>query len=159
MSHSRALELRCSDAADEGIYARTQEGHTTGPLSEKDFHALCRAPAGKSFVSAYRLAAGHAYPIALKHRVRFDSKHACSCAAFSHALELLIIILCGLCTAFVCLLLNSDKHKQESKEAGPKTLVLLWGLAAFTGVLLVMTVLKLIQRWRRVSTDVFASEV
>ena len=72
--------------------------------------------AGGDIASAYRLAGGHAYPIRLKSRLRFDAAHACSCAACSHCFELSIIIFCGVCTLGVFALVRDSKEMKKERE-------------------------------------------
>eukprot|EP00965_Chrysotila_dentata_P195830 6177212-Pleurochrysis_carterae.AAC.4 len=50
----------------EGIYFRNKDGDSTGPLTEDEFAQICRTPAGRRIASAYRLAGGHAFPIAIQ---------------------------------------------------------------------------------------------
>jgi len=79
--------------------------------------------------------------------------------ACHHCFELVIIIFCFICTAGSFALLESDVLKKERDEAGPGTMRFLMFLFAVTIVAVILTIKKLIERWRNVSTDVFVSEV
>ena len=130
-------------------------------MRRRSLRTIALSPgAGGDIASAYRLAGGHAYPIKLKARLRFDAAHACSCAACSHCFELSIIIFCGVATiAVFALVRNSKEMKKEREQAGTGTVIFMSSLCALTAVMLVATVIKLLQRWRRASTDILASEV
>ena len=78
--------------------------------------------------------------------------------------ELVIVVVCFAMCAFSIALLRYDPklRKQvdrEAAEAGPATMYLIYGLFVLTFVLVLTTVRKLLQRWRKQSSDVFVSEV
>ena len=54
---------------------------------------------------------------------------------------------------------EAKQLKREREEAGPNTLRFLMFLFLLTIVAVIFTVKKLLERWRKVSTDVFISEV
>ena len=101
---------------DDGIYVRSKDGDSIGPLTEREFQKMCRSASGGDIASAYRLAGGHPYPIQLSARVRFDAKHAFSCAACNHCCELCVIIFCGVCTIAVFALVRNSKEMKKERE-------------------------------------------
>ena len=109
--------------------------------------------------SAWREAGGNVYKVDMQRRVRWDLQHACSCKACNHAFELMIIIFCFLCTLFSFSLLGTKEMQRERKEAGPGAFGFLLFLFAGTGIAVLYTIRTLVGRWRKVSTDVFVSEV
>ena len=112
--------------------------------------------------SAWRIAGGQFYKVELKRRVTWE--RCFTCAACNHIFELVIVVVCFAMCAFSIALLRYDPklRKQvdrEAAEAGPATMYLIYGLFVLTFVLVLTTVRKLLQRWRKQSSDVFVSEV
>lgn len=106
------------------------------------------------------MAGGNFYKVNLHSRVVCDLEHACSCKSIGHLCEIFIIVLCFCCTIGVfILMLNSKEMEKERKTAGEGTWRFLEFLFAMTIVMVIFTVRKLIGRWKKVSTDVFVSEV
>ena len=112
--------------------------------------------------SAWRSAGGQFYKVELKRRVTWE--RGFTCAACNHIFELVIVVVCFAMGAFSIALLRYDPklRKQvdrEAAEAGPAPMYLIYGLFVLTFVLVLTTVRKLLQRWRKQSSDVFVSEV
>ena len=139
----------------DGIYARSKDGESLGPIVEAEFRSLC---ANKSICTAYRLAGGQVYPIAVSERIRFDREHACSCTACNHCVEFTILLFCGVCTLFVVNLLRLPELQREREKAGPVSTGIVGAMFVATMLLLVGTLVVLFRRWRRVSTDIVAVE-
>lgn len=145
---------------EDGYYARTRAGYLLGPMGEGAFESLRRSRQKHQISSAYRLAGGQPYPISLKWRLKFDREHVCSCRAFSHAIELFIVLFCFACTAGVMVLLRDSKQARKEREhAGRGTTIFICILFVLTIVMVIATGVKLVQRWRRESVAVFSSEV
>ena len=146
----------------DGYYLRLR-GHgaeKVGPLSEEEFE-LARHD-DEDVASAWRIAGGQFYKVELKRKLVV--RKMWTCAACNHIFELFIVVVCFAMCAFSIALLRYDPklRKQvdrEAQEAGPATMYMIYGLFALTFVLVLTTIRKLVQRWRRVSTDVFVSEV
>ena len=150
-----------ADAADaDGYYLRTKFAEAVvGPLSETDFDSVRN---DDDVASAWRIAGGQFYKVELKRRVTWE--RCFTCAACNHIFELVIVVVCFAMCAFSIALLRYDPklRKQvdrEAAEAGPATMYLIYGLFVLTFVLVLTTVRKLLQRWRKQSSDVFVSEV
>ena len=162
-----ALEARLAagegpDADGDGYYIRAKSGKKLGPMEEFQFNALCGSGDVDEVTSAWRITGGSFYKVSLRRRTIWDSKHAFSFKAFNHLCELLVIIFCFVATVSVFYLLLTSKDKrvqQELKESGDKTLGLLIFLFVITIVTAIMTVHRLLSRWRQKSTEMFASEV
>ena len=145
---------------EDGYYARTHAGYLLGPMAESAFESLRRSRQKHQIASAYRLAGGQPYPISLRWRLKFDREHVCSCRAFAHAVELFIVLFCFACTAGVVLLLRDSKQaRKEREQAGRGTTVFIGILFVLTIVMVIATAIKLVQRWRKESVEVFSSEV
>lgn len=104
------------------------------------------------------MAGGNYYKVELTRSVVFD--RACSCKACGHVCELLIIIVCFLSIVGVFIfLINSKVMEKERKKTEEGTWFLLEFMLGLTVVMVIYTIRTLFKRWRKVSTDVFASEV
>ena len=93
----RQLERPDGEPGGDGYYVRTSEGRLIGPLYEHRFERLRSGRQKHRIRSAYRLSAGHVFPITL--RTRFVWSNVCSCAACGHALELCIVFIAFASTA------------------------------------------------------------
>ena len=128
--------------------------------AEYQFRALQKSEDIALVASAWRVSGGAFYKVQLSRGIVCDLEHACSCKACGHACEIIIIVICFLCTIGVFLLmLNSKQMEKERKEAGEGTWRFLEFLFLCTIAMVIFTIRTLIQRWRKVSTDVFVSEV
>ena len=149
-----------ADADADGYYLRTKFAEAVvGPLSEADFDSVRN---DDDVASAWRIAGGQFYKVELKRRVTWE--RCFTCAACNHIFELVIVVVCFAMCAFSIALLRYDPklRKQvdrEAAEAGPATMYLIYGLFVLTFALVLTTVRKLLQRWRKQSSDVFVSEV
>ena len=104
------------------------------------------------------MAGGNYYKVELTRSVVFD--RACSCKACGHVCELLIIIVCFLFIVGVFIfLINSKVMEKERKKTEEGTWFLLEFMLVLTVLMVIYTIRTLFKRWRKVSTDVFASEV
>mmetsp|Transcript_8246 Transcript_8246/g.19732 ORF Transcript_8246/g.19732 Transcript_8246/m.19732 type:complete len:123 (+) Transcript_8246:149-517(+) len=109
--------------------------------------------------SAWRVAGGTFYKVELRRRLVCDMQHMLSCKACHHCFELVIIVFCFICTAGSFALLNTPALRKERDEAGAGTLRFLMFLFGVTMLAVVFTIRKLLERWRKVSSDVFVCEV
>ena len=96
----RQLERPDGEPGGDGYYVRTSDGRLIGPLYEHRFKRLRSGRQKHRIRSAYRLSAGHVFPITL--RTRFVWSNVCSCAACGHALELCIVFIAFASTASCC---------------------------------------------------------
>mmetsp|Transcript_21743 Transcript_21743/g.65983 ORF Transcript_21743/g.65983 Transcript_21743/m.65983 type:complete len:129 (+) Transcript_21743:42-428(+) len=110
-------------------------------------------------VSAYRLASGHAYPISIRRRVKFDRRHALSFTSFGQCLEICVLIFCFVVSSSMVLLLRSEPLRSEREAAGPTLLFVLAVLTLFTLSIGGVAVARLVRKWLMHSSGVFASEV
>ena len=164
-SYLRLLQQRLvddgSDDGDgDGYYVRTKGGRKARP---DDGAAIQRAAQlSRRGQSPQRVASigrllfqGPAPAInCLRH------SHAFSLKAVNHICEMGIIIVCFCCTIGVFfLMIRSPQLKKERAQSGEFA----WNLLMFLFVVTVLagafTVRTLIGRWRKVSTEVFTSEV
>lgn len=126
--------------------------------AEYQFRNLQKSEDTAEIASAWRMAGGNYYKVELSRSVVFD--RACSCKACGHVCELLIIIVCFLSIVGVFIfLINSKVMEKERKKTGEGTWFLLEFMLGLTVVMVIYTIRTLFKRWRKVSTDVFASEV
>ena len=159
----KLLQTRLVDNLDsdgDGYYVRTLENAKLGPMTETQFIALRGSNDIEKVQSAWRIAGGNFYKVQLTRSVIWDTSHALSLKSINHICELVIIIVCFVCTVAVFgLLLKSPKMAEERKHAGEGMwdfMIFLFGITVFTGV---FTVRTLIMRWRKASTEVYALEV
>ena len=154
------LREHAGDLGGDGYYVRTTESDKIGPMTEGQFNALRDSPEVDQIASAWRVAGGAFFKINLQRSVVCDASHAFSLKACNHVCELVIIILCFVCTIGVFwLLMRSPKLEKERKQTGEgmwNMLMVLFGITLVTGA---CTVRTLIGRWRKASTEVFSSEV
>jgi hypothetical protein len=185
---ARLSDPDVSDKSGDGYYVRTKDGRKVGPMvgarwplfshpspmsranlspkhrtdrvspAEYQFRNLQKSEDTAEIASAWRMAGGNYYKVELSRGVVFD--RACSCKACGHVCELLIIIVCFLSIVGVFIfLINSKVMEKERKKTGEGTWFLLEFMLGLTVVMVIYTIRTLFKRWRKVSTDVFASEV
>jgi protein-S-isoprenylcysteine O-methyltransferase Ste14 len=128
--------------------------------AERQFNLLRGSPDVSEVSSAWRVSGGMFYKVQLQRKVVWDLRHACSCKACNHAFELVIIVVCFTLTAGVFMMVyKSPELKKEREQTGEGMWALLMVLFGITILTAILTVRKLMQRWRKASTDVFVSEV
>lgn len=159
-----ALQVRLRDEGvidgDDGYYIRTKQNKKIGPMLEQQFRVLRDSDDIHEIASAWRVAGGSYFKVQLRRGVVWDSEHVCSCKACGHAAELVIIIFCFLSILGVfCLMFSNPKMNKEREQAGEGTWRFLEFLFLITIGMVILTVRKLLQRWRKVSTEMFVSEV
>jgi hypothetical protein len=164
-SYLRLLQQRLvddgSDDGDgDGYYVRTKEDAKLGPMTERQFNALRSSPDVDKVLSAWRQSGGSFFKVQLRRSIVCDTRHAFSLKAVNHICEMGIIIVCFCCTIGVFfLMIRSPQLKKERAQSGEFA----WNLLMFLFVVTVLagafTVRTLIGRWRKVSTEVFTSEV
>ena len=149
-----------SDDDGDGYYVRTKEDAKLGPMSERQFNALRDSKDIDRVLSAWRQSGGAFYKVQLRRSIVCDTRHAFSLKAVNHACEMLIIIICFCCTIGVfVLMVRSPQLKKERQQAGESAWNFLMFLFGVTVLAAGFTVRTLIGRWRKVSTEVFTSEV
>ena len=127
---------------------------------EHQFEALRGSEDINKIESAWRMAGGNFYKINLNRGIVCDADHLFSLQAIGHACELLVLVLCfGATGAVFFMVSRSEQLQHEREQAGEGTWLFLEFMFMLTVVMMIITVRKLIQRWRKASTDVFVSEV
>jgi hypothetical protein len=162
MGMLRALQARLSEGEEdgEGYFVRTKENAKIGPMTELQFNALRESPDIDQVLSAWRTSGGSFFKVQLQRSIVCDTTHAFSLKAINHVCELVIIVVCFVCTVGVfALLLRSPQMEKERKQTGEGMWKLLMGLFGITVVVGIFTVRTLLRRWRKASTEVFTSEV
>ena len=141
----------------------TQRPCSARPFSlcaENHFEALRSSEDISKIASAWRMAGGNFYKISLNRGIVCDADHLFSLQAIGHACELVVLVLCFGATGAVFLMVSrSEQLARERQQAGEGTWLFLEVMFMVTIVMMILTVRKLVQRWRKASTDVFVSEV
>ncbi|KAL1530293.1 hypothetical protein AB1Y20_001204 [Prymnesium parvum] len=178
---SLRARLKDEDRGDDGYFVRLHDGVKIGPMLEREFMHVRGSDEISQVASAWRVAGGTFYKVELRHaylptlpsiraaphddvharrrRLVCDMQHMLSCKACHHCFELVIIVFCFICTAGSFALLNTPALRKERDEAGAGTLRFLMFLFGVTMLAVVFTIRKLLERWRKVSSDVFVCEV
>ena len=128
--------------------------------AEGYFKALQNSPDVSEIASAWRVSGGAFFKVQFSNRVIWDISHAFSLKACNHICEMVIIVICfGSTVGVFAMLLRSKEFQKEREQTGERAwamLEVLFGLSVLMGLVTVRTLWK---RWRKVSTEVFTSEV